>query len=344
MSGKSYSEVELYEKQLLCTEDGQLNRKSIGWSRIPLHTCNLKWNWRRPKRWNYWCITCKDFLLALGVSDRGFTAVGSLFFLEYEKKHTISKVGQKILNKNITMPDNVYSSVSFEHKDINIFFKQVKEKRGLIIEAESKDGNGKTLKAKIYIEQPESQETLNVVIPWSNKKFQFTSKQECLPGYGEFSIGKDSYIFEKGSTFATHDFGRGFWPRKTTWNWGAASGYQKNYLIGLNLGGKWTDGTGYNENGYFIDGKLYKISEDLDWEYDRNNFMIPWVIKTSCSDNIYLTFKPFFERSSSTNWILYKRSVHQIFGHYKGYITNSNGEKVQIKDLMGWAEELTAVW
>lgn len=33
--------------------------------------------------------------------------------------------------------------------------------------------------------------------------------------------------------------------------------------VGLvNLGGKWTDGTGMNENGFVIDGQLTKIHEE----------------------------------------------------------------------------------
>ena len=39
--------------------------------------------------------------------------------------------------------------------------------------------------------------------------------------------------------------------------------------VGSNLGAGWTDGTGMNENGLCVDGRLTKISEDVKFDYDR---------------------------------------------------------------------------
>ena len=71
--------------------------------------------------------------------------------------------------------------------------------------------------------------------------------------------------------------------------------------IGLNFGGKWTDGTGMTENAVFIDGVMTKIHEDVLFTYDPKNFMVPWKIRTKFSDTVDLTFTPFFERESKTN-------------------------------------------
>ena len=38
--------------------------------------------------------------------------------------------------------------------------------------------------------------------------------------------------------------------------------------VGLNMGAKWTDGTGMNENGILLNGCLHKIHEDIVFEYD----------------------------------------------------------------------------
>ncbi len=79
-------------------------------------------------------------------------------------------------------------------------------------------------------------------------------------------------------SFAVLDHGRGKWPYSMTWNWAAGYGRVAGRRVGLQLGGKWTDGTGSTENGLFVDGRLHKIHEDLTWTYDRTDFLAPWRI------------------------------------------------------------------
>ena len=79
------------------------------------------------------------------------------------------------------------------------------------------------LRADILVERPSEHETLNVVIPWSDMQFQFTSKQNTLPASGFVQLGDERYEFTAPS-FGCLDYGRGVWPEHTRWNWGAASG------------------------------------------------------------------------------------------------------------------------
>jgi hypothetical protein len=200
------------------------------------------------------------------------------------------------------------------------------------------------LLAEINVMRPPTHETLNVVIPWSNDRYQFTSKQNTLPATGTVQIGDDRYEFEAGKSWAVLDYGRGVWRYRTFWNWGAASGIQDGRAIGLNLGGGWTDGTGMNENGVCIDGRLHKIHDDLEFTYDPTNFRRPWSIETHATDTISLTFTPFFERTAKTDLLLLKSEVHQVFGHYSGAITTDDGTRHDVRDLLGWVEQHDARW
>ena len=47
------------------------------------------------------------------------------------------------------------------------------------------------------------------------------------------------------------------------WNWGAGSGVVDGRVIGVQVGGRWTDGTGSTENALVVDGRVHKISEEL---------------------------------------------------------------------------------
>ena len=49
--GKTTPEPEIIEPVNLCDPEGNLNPEAVGWSRHPLHHCNLRGHWPRKKRW-----------------------------------------------------------------------------------------------------------------------------------------------------------------------------------------------------------------------------------------------------------------------------------------------------
>ncbi|HEY3367062.1 MAG TPA: DUF2804 family protein [Symbiobacteriaceae bacterium] len=71
------AERELTTPVLLCDDRGRLNPAAAGWSRRPLHTCNLKGRWPRKKRWNYWCITTDRHLFSATLSDIDYMGLAS---------------------------------------------------------------------------------------------------------------------------------------------------------------------------------------------------------------------------------------------------------------------------
>ena len=343
MQPLSYHEPELTAPVLLCNPDGTLNRDSIGWSRHPLHTCNLTWTTPRPKRWNYWCVTGDKFLTSIALSDRGMVGVGSASFLEYDTLRFIGQKGERANGEGIIMPDTVHASLDYSHENIHVSMEAVSD-NVTILRATAADFGGVPLEAEITVTRPPGHETLNVVIPWSDKLFQFTSKHECLPATGTVKIGSETFEFTPSRTFATFDYGRGFWPQRSAWNWAAASGIQQGRAVGLNLGGKWTDGTGMNENGFVVDGCLTKLSEDLIWEYDTADFLRPWTIRTSVSDRLYVRLEPIHNRHDLTQGQNYHREVNQAMGYFTGYLVPDDGDRIELSDLFGWAEELHATW
>jgi hypothetical protein len=242
----------------------------------------------------------------------------------------------------IAMPETTAGDIVIEHLAMRVALTD--ERSGTRIRVEAGDFGGARLEADILIERPAGHETLNVVIPWTDVQFQFTSKQNTLPASGFVQID-DERLDLASPAFGCLDYGRGVWPEYTVWNWGAASGVQGGRTVGLNLGGQWTDGTGMTENGICIDGRLTKISEDLIFEYDRAVMMKPWRVRTAATGRIDLLFEPEFERvSESGRRDAYFTSGHQMFGRYSGRITPNGGAAVELRDLFGWVEEHEARW
>lgn len=332
-------EPEVTTPHLLCTPEGRLNRTAVGWSRSPLHTCNLPPGLPRKKRWNYWCVTSDDVLFSATIADVDIISLAFVYIYDLRTQRFIEQTAGAA--PGIAMPATPAGDIVFEHAGGRVALTD--EGAGTRIRVDWADFGGASLAADIVVARPPGHETLNVVIPWSDELFQFTSKQNTLPATGRITFGDDTYDLRDGA-WGCLDYGRGVWPHETQWNWGAASGVQDGHIIGLNLGGGWTDGTGMTENGVCVDGRLTKIGEDLRFTWDRADRMTPWLIRTDGSERIDLRFDPVYERIAKTETDVFRSEVHQMFGHYSGRIVPDGGPPIVIDRLFGWIEEQDARW
>jgi hypothetical protein len=326
---------------MLCGPDGLLNRDAVGWSRHRLHRCNLPPSLKRKKKWNYWAVTSNELLFSATIADVDrFQVAGAYVFDRTSCRHVEKAVVQSA--NTIAIPETVSGDMVVDHPDMRVAVTD--EGAGTRIRVEAADFGGTRLEADIVVERPAGHETLNVVIPWTDVQFQYTSKQNTLPASGYIHLGDERLEFAQPA-FACLDYGRGVWPEHTVWNWGSASGVQSGHTVGLNLGGRWTDGTGMTENGICVDGRLTKISEDLIFEYDRVDMMAPWRVRSAASECIDLTFAPEFVRVSETGQRDgYFTSAHQVFGCYSGRIVDGGGETIGLRDMFGWIEDHEARW
>lgn len=133
----------------------------------------------------------------------------------------------------------------------------------------------------------------------------------------------------------------GRWPYDVRWNWGAGSGRTDGRVVGIQVGGRWTDGTGSVENSLLVDGRLSKISEELVWDYDTDDWMTPWTVT---GERVDLTFTPFHLKRSSTDLKVFSASTHQCFGHWNGRVLDDTGTWIKAKDVVGWAEDVHNKW
>ncbi len=71
--------------------------------------------------------------------------------------------------------------------------------------------------------------------------------------------------------------------------------------------------------------------------------MKPWKF-TDTENRLDLTFTPFKDRLAETKLGIITSKVHQMFGRYNGFVVTDEGEKIEIRDLIGFAEEHHAKW
>ncbi|BBX14418.1 hypothetical protein MNVM_34990 [Mycobacterium novum] len=321
-------EHEITETVDLCDAFGSLNPAAVGWTRTPLHRCNLR-GWGRTKRWEYWCVTTPTHLVAVTVANLDYLGVSNVYLLDYSGR----EVSRSCLHPGgwrISLPASLGDGPATARGTVAIELRT--EPEGARIRFSCKTSAG-PMTGDLFVALPPGHETLAVVVPWSRHRFQYTAKHTARPASGPVRVGDTTYDFADG--WGVLDHGRGRWPANTLWNWGAASGHTDGRTVGLQLGGKWTVGTGSTENALCVDGRLTKISAELDWHYPQ--YTGPWTIRTPDSDQVELTFTPFHHRSPLPG-------THQCFGHYTGRIRTDDGSSVAVDGLLGWAEQVHMLW
>ncbi len=335
-------EPELTSPVDLCDARGNLNRAAVGWSRQPLHNCNVSGHEPRKKRWNYWCLNTDKLLFSATIADVDHFVLAFAYLFDFESRRLVERTA--ILPPGaIALPPRVRGDAVFEQDEHRVALTE--EKRGTRIAVTWPDFDDAPLSVDLLVERAPSHETMNVVIPWSRQRFQFTSKQNCLPVTGTITVGdRKIRLARKDGAFACLDFGRGVWKNRTAWNWGSASTtLADGRPLGLQLGAKWTDGTGMTENAIFLDGRISKLSEDIPFLYDERDFMKPWRIKAK-SKRVDLRFTPFHERIAKAKAGILSSEVHQMFGYYDGTVVPDGGERIAVDHVFGWIEEHRARW
>ncbi len=343
-SYQRYDERELSPSSPIPTSlaDGRLNPACVGWSRQPVQVSNLRGSWLRKKRWNYWCVVGPDFLFSVTLSNIDYMGLAFAYYLDFNTRQFIEKTVMTPLGKGCRLPETVTGCIEFQHKDMTLTF--IDQGPQVEIEVHSPDFNGARLDAQLHLERPNGLESLNVVIPWSADRYHFTSKQNCLPASGTLRLASKTLTLEPQRDFGCLDFGRGIWKYHSFWNWSSFSTRVGPHYVGANLGAGWTDGSGTSENALLIAGRLERLCEDVIFEYDPQQFMKPWRLKTAFSNQVDLTFTPFFERVARTDLYILRSEVHQMIGKFSGTITAADGRAYPIADVAGWAEEHQARW
>ena len=324
-------EREITEPVDLCLPDGRLNPAAVGWTRQPLHRANLR-GWGRAKRWEYWGIVTPTHIIGLVASSLDYAGLHGVYVLDRATSAEIKKDVVVPFARGAVLPERSGVGTAAVRGG------------GVRIDIEQRP-DGTTLRAvtrgvdlELAIPLPEGHESLGVVVPWGPNRFQYTVKDVGRPCTGRLRLATGEYTISADDSFAVLDHGRGKWPYSIAWNWAAGSGPGGT---SIQLGGKWTDGTGTTENAVFVDGRLHKIGEELRWSYDRSDWLRPWRISGEQTD---VQFHPFHEKIARTNLGVVANETHQCFGHFSGWAQTDDGQRVDLDGLVGWAEEARNRW
>ena len=353
----STHEREITNDVELCTVDGRLDRRAVGWSRTPCHTVSLK-GWGRNKRWDYWAILAGDLVVSITYADVDYLGIADIWWADLSSKATGGRTATPIAGRGLRLPDRPGTEpLTFRGPKLRLDIHDTVERSDhgdggsasggtthLLAEWLEADGTPARLVATVA--RPAGHESLNVVVPWSERQFQYTSKHQARPASGAMRVGSRQWDFggEGCEAWGVLDVGRGRWPYRTNWNWGGGAGRSTDgTVVGLQFGGKWTEGTGSTENGLLIDGRLQKIGCELEWDYRWDDPMRPWRVRAP-DGSVDVELVARFDKHSRTEAGVMGMEVHQVFGNWSGRVCTDEGPSLELDGIQGFAEESRSRW
>lgn len=337
------------KKGLLIAQDGRLSEAGYATDLIKAYNRpDIKASKLRIKEWDYFYIHNQKHGIGLTIADNGYMGLLSVAVMDFENKTV--KVKHKTLW--LTLGKLNLSCTSIDGKTV------INEK-GVVINLDY--GKDKSY-IKVYWDNFEAKKPLELdvtlsdkpkdsmvlTVPFKDKPHHFYYNQKILAmrAVGTLKYANTSVHINKNG-LAMMDFGRGVWPYKTQWYWGAAQGVQQNQRIALNIGHGFGDTTKASEDMFFVDGVAHKLSHgQFEWTKAEDNtvdLMKKWRYKTT-DGRLDVVFEPVLQRQENTNLGLLKSNQNQIFGYYNGTVVLDDHTKYDIKDLFGFAESFVNRW
>lgn len=334
----------------LLSKDGNLIE--AGYSKTMLlnyNRENIKTNKLRIKEWDYYLIYNNNFGVALTIADNGYMGLIGASLLDFKnaKEHTKNVMTFMPCGKFNLPKTSVIGDINFKNKNIDLSFKINKDNSRTLKFKMNNFKDKKTFVCEFTLEC-EPKQNMCIATPFDKPKhFYYNQKIVGFVASGYVEFDNEIIHFDNNSTVGILDWGRGVWTYKNTWYWSSAIGYVNKVPFGFNLGYGFGNTKNATENMLFYNGMAHKL-EDIKFEIPFNkkgkeDFLKPWKF-TSNNGRFEMEFVPILDRYSNTNALIISSNQHQVFGKFSGYAILDNGQKIEIKDFLGFAEKVVNKW
>jgi len=329
----------------LLTSHGRLAQ--IGWMRQPLLDCNLEaarfyrlqsLQRLRIKRWDYYAIFTPQRFFSATIADLGYAGNVFVYTLDFASGELYEEGLVVPLSQGIRLPRNSTAGEScFENEKARLVFQVESGARTISVDWPGYHA-GRGVQAEIRLVCPPEEESMTIVIPIGApvgqpvqaQRFYYNRKINCLPASGQITYGGQTETLDPRACLGSLDWGRGVWEYSSFWNWASTSGYLPDgRRLGLNLGCGFGDLSWAGENAVILEGRIHKL-EAVRFDYTSGDYMQPWNF-SDAAGRLKLQFIPFKERQATTDLALIFSQVDE-------------GEVIEVRDLIGFAEEHHARW
>jgi hypothetical protein len=337
---------EITEPGNLLNKDGSLIQR--GWARKPILNYNkedIGKGWTRIKEWDHYSVLNKDFGFQLTLGDIGYIAQMSYVWLDFSRKERNDQSVMKFFPKSKILPLSSLedSHVKFPTEKFQATLEKKGDKRILTIDDPTFLEKG--ISGSITLKDDPKKDNTVVVTGYGSEKpklFYYNHKINYMPAKGSINIGEKTYNFDPHSSFGLMDWGRGIWPYKTHWLWGSACGLVDGTPVAFNVGYGFGNLSTHTENIVFYNGIAHKIDE-VTFHHDNRDPTKPWRF-TSNDNRFNMTLIPLIPHREKINFGLIYLNSSLLHGLYSGHIVLDDGQEIQIKDMLGHAEDIYWRW
>lgn len=305
----------------------QYNRKAI-----------KAWPWR-IKEWDFYQISNDNLCLQFTIGHTAYVGQCALMLFDFVKGEKIIDVDRLIPLPfgSMHMPENAEkdSVLSYRKGDVHMRFATENDVRKLFC-------RWGDIECKIILRR-ENPHALVINIPFdeSPKQFYYNHKINCMTASGYVKKGNQIYKFNSKDSFGILDWGRGVWPFKNEWYWSNGSGYVNDKMFGFNLGCGFGNPSAATENILFYDGKAHKLGNV---KFDLgNDYMDPWHLYDE-EGRLDLTLTPSYDRTTRAKILWIDNCTHQMFGKFTGYAVLDDGTRLEIDNVISFAEHAANQW
>ena len=302
----------------------------------------------RIKEWDYYAVCCDRFCLALTIDHNGYMTMDSISLLDFETNSqvTTSRINLPAFAKRSLPPTSVKGDIRIAGKDYEIAFDNDGTVRHLYGRMDRFSGEDIISFDLALTDAPT--ESMVIVTPYKDhpEAFYYNQKINCMRAAGSIRYKEKEYVCTPEDTFAVLDWGRGVWTYDNTWFWGSASGLADGIPFGFNIGYGFGDTSAASENVLFYDGKIHKLDRvtfNIPEKDGKDDYMSSWTF-TSSDGRFEMNFTPVMDRSAKIDLKLICSDQHQVFGRFSGTAVLDDGRKIEIKNLMGFAEKVRNKW
>lgn len=332
---------EVTKRQKLLKADGSI--LECGWSRRQLQEYDrkdIRAARAKIKEWDYYLVMGQGYGAAFTISDDGYIGLQSVSLLDFRRnfEHTETILNILPMGKYHLPSDSSNGSTVYEDKRLKMSFVPGKGKR--ILEGTFRNFHEKKdLSFHIVLTQPKM-DTMVIATPWQEKRtaFYYNQKINCMRAQGWVEFDGAKYEFHPETDFGTLDWGRGVWTYDNTWYWGSGNCDLDGHSFGFNIGYGFGDTSAATENVLFYDGKVHKL-DDVTFHIPPDSYMKPWTF-TSSDGRFEMDFQPVLDRAARISALVIESDQHQVFGKMSGKAVLDDGQTVELKDCMCFAEKV----
>ena len=205
--------------------------------------------------------------------------------------------------------------------------------------------DGQPLHGRILLSQ-EPRDSMVLYAPFDRPgRFLFSRKLCCLRASGAVFLGERRFTFDPADSFGVLNWGRGAFPRRGSWCWASASGLAAGVPVGFSVGHGSQNALAATENMAFFNGAGHKLSGVIFHLPAAGGAAAaaPWIF-SSDDGRLSLRFFPVLERTGQCGAGPLRLVRRRAFGRFSGWVRLDSGAKLELTQLMGFAERGEYRW